>query len=217
MNRTGPLFATLDFINRRSALQAGWPDGPHLDGSSRNCDLLFVIDAPPDYQPAVQPQRSVIFLDQHAQPRKLPPEHFQITPAHALSLHAFDAWAQFVVQALPAPLLRNVMIGTDLTDLLHLMRACNGRRLQLFCLEFPADAQAPLEQLGGLHFRHLFTCLFGGPDLSLHHYSDAGSALEAICTEGARMVITTAMHAAPQRRLLLLGEPVTPHTAEPRP
>jgi len=220
MKYTVPLIVTLNFINRRTCLQAGWPEGPHMCGSCDDYNLLFLIDAPHDYQLAVPPVdwlQSVVFLDQHSQPRELPPGHFQITPPHTLSRHAFNAWAQFVVQALPAPLLRNFMIGTDLSDLVRLMRACSNRHLQLFCLEFSKDVQAPLEQLDGRHFLHLFACLFGGPELNLHDYSDAGCALEAICAVEGEMVMTCALHEAPQRRLLLLGEPVTPSTVEPRP
>ncbi|GEM_PF-635293 len=168
-------------------------------------DLNFAINAPAGYRPPANGALATLFFDRDDCVRALPSDCYQVKCAHHLDAEAFLGWAEQGILLLTHPLMHVGLIGTDLMDLLRVLRATPSRQLHLAILPYDIPPAGPWEQLKRFRFRNLFASLFAGPELDLEMYAELGCALEQINPNMQEMFLTANYYSSPPI-LLLLGE-----------
>lgn len=200
----GPRLSIMNFGSSTESLQTRFlpdPSGPCLGTS----DLNFAINAPASYCPPTNGALATLFFDRDDCVRALPSDCYQVKCAHHLDAEAFFDWAEQGIRLLTHPLMHVGLIGTDLMDLMRVLRAIPSRQLHLAILPYDIPTALHREQLQRFRFRNLFASLFAGPELSLETYAELGCALEQINPNMQEMFLTANCYSGPPI-VLLLGE-----------
>jgi hypothetical protein len=199
-----PRLSVLDFDRRAETLQTGFSSddpGPTLGAS----DLNVVINAPADYRSSSNGALATLFFDPCERMRVLPPDCYQVKCTDPLGTE-FMSRAEQGIRLLAHSLMNAGLKGTDLMDLMKVLRASTSRKLQLAILPYDESATVPEGQLRQFRFRTLFASLFAGAELTLEMYAELGCALEEI-NPNIQAIFLTANNYSVPHSVLLLGEP----------